>query len=119
MDNLIGDRIKKALTESGKDVPGLAKYMDTTVQTVYRWMRGEVEPSVSNIRRIGAFTGHPAEYFVASPGTLYRYKSTEGPRPAPATTLVIYRGGQEQMRIKLDEDTRLEMILEKDEQAAG
>ena len=62
---MIGQRIKTALRSSNKSVADLAKFLDITEQSVYRYTRDEVEPSVSTIFKIAEFTGYSYLYFIS------------------------------------------------------
>lgn len=62
---MIGKRIKDALRTKDKSVAELAQYLGITEQSVYRYLRDEVEPSVSTIFRIADFTGFSYLYFIS------------------------------------------------------
>lgn len=61
----IGSRIKDALRARDRNVAALAEYLDITEQSVYRYLRDEVEPSISTIMRIADFTGFSYLYFIS------------------------------------------------------
>lgn len=62
---MIGQRIKDALRVKGKSVAELATFLEVTEQSVYRYLRDEVEPSISTIFRIADFTGFSYVYFIS------------------------------------------------------
>ena len=49
----MGQRIEKAINESGADVRRIAEACGVTVQAVYAWMRGDVK----NLRNENLFWG--------------------------------------------------------------
>jgi transcriptional regulator with XRE-family HTH domain len=62
---MIGTRIKEALRTRDKTVNNLADYLGVTEQSVYRYLRDEVEPSISTVMKIAQFTGHSYIYFLS------------------------------------------------------
>ena len=66
---MIGNRIKEALRTRNRSVAQLADFLGITEQSVYRYLRDEVEPSVKQIMKISEFTGRSYLYFLAAPGS--------------------------------------------------
>lgn len=52
-----GQRIDRAMRENGYDVGSLARFMNVSYQTVYRWTRGKVLPDIQNLYILSMLLG--------------------------------------------------------------
>lgn len=62
---MMGEKIRVAIDAQGMTVEKLADALDVTVQSVYRWIRNEVTPSVQTLRDIARLTDRPIYYFIS------------------------------------------------------
>jgi transcriptional regulator with XRE-family HTH domain len=57
--NMIGQRIKQFRTEKNIKQEVLAHAIGVTTQTILKWEKGDYEPKVSQLRKIGNYLGIP------------------------------------------------------------
>lgn len=55
-----------AIDAAGISVKEAAERLETTEQSVYRWIRGEVEPSLKTLREVSRVTDRPLYFFISS-----------------------------------------------------
>lgn len=82
MNLTLGQRISRAMTESGKSVEDVAKACDVSVQAVYTWMRDEIKDLRNkNLFPLADLTGFEARWLDTGEGPerpLYRLDSHIG-----------------------------------------
>jgi transcriptional regulator with XRE-family HTH domain len=60
-----GAHIRDLIRESGHSVIEVSEYLDTSTSLVYRYIRGEVLPSIDRIVALSVYLGVPIEQIIA------------------------------------------------------
>jgi transposase-like protein len=79
MNNLLADRIKIAIAESGVSVAMVAAACDVSLQAVYKWMRGEsLAIDGAHLVELAALTKHNAQWIAKGTGPKISEYATSG-----------------------------------------
>ena len=60
-----GTHIRDLIRESGHSVAEVSEYLGTSTSLVYRYIRGEVLPSIDRIVALSVYLGVPIEQIIA------------------------------------------------------
>ncbi len=60
-----GSHIRDLIRESGHSVPEVSEYLGTSASLVYRYIRGEVLPSIDRIVALSVYFEVPIERIIA------------------------------------------------------
>ncbi len=63
--NATGENIRNAICSSNYDVAGVSKLLGISVQSVYKWQRGETLPSLENLYALAGIAHTEPDRLVA------------------------------------------------------